>query len=241
MGCRKMIELRIVWSPLESPAWDKLKSSNLQASILNTGTWEVRLVNYEFISVWGSLHKYSSILQSNFQFKDDHLCLTAVICLLIHISHAYDEHWISGWGFAHDVGVQCISRYEGDLVAKCYCAKHKRGWEVLDGGLKKQDQNSCKWGSDEGKSCTAFLDLLRLKYELWSQLWSSFFSESIHSLMSCWNEILNKKTLVLENLVMDFTILRHPPAIGFCQRVCKWRCGKSSNQICKQAWDSPTY
>jgi hypothetical protein len=51
MGCGKMIELRIVWSPLESPARDKLKSSNLQASILNTGTWEVRLVNYEFISV----------------------------------------------------------------------------------------------------------------------------------------------------------------------------------------------
>jgi hypothetical protein len=33
--------------------------------------------------------------------------------------------------------------------------------------------------------------------------------------MSCCNEILNKKTLVLENLVMDYTILRHPPAMGF--------------------------
>jgi hypothetical protein len=50
MGCGKMVELRIVWSPLESPAQDKLKASN-QASILKTGTWEVRLVNYEFISV----------------------------------------------------------------------------------------------------------------------------------------------------------------------------------------------
>jgi hypothetical protein len=37
--------------------------------------------------------------------------------------------------------------------------------------------------------------------------------------MSSCNEILNKKTLVLENLVMDFTILRHPLAIGFRQRV----------------------
>ncbi|XP_024971585.1 uncharacterized protein LOC112510411 [Cynara cardunculus var. scolymus] len=31
-----------------------------------------------------------------------------------------------------------ISRYEGDLVAKCYFAKHKLVWEVLDGGLKNK-------------------------------------------------------------------------------------------------------
>jgi len=30
------------------------------------------------------------------------------------------------------------SRYEGDLVAKCYFAKHKIVWEVLDGGLKNK-------------------------------------------------------------------------------------------------------
>ncbi|KAG9148446.1 hypothetical protein Leryth_016912 [Lithospermum erythrorhizon] len=30
------------------------------------------------------------------------------------------------------------SRYEGDLVAKCYFAKHKVVWEVLDGGLKNK-------------------------------------------------------------------------------------------------------
>ncbi|KAK4269529.1 hypothetical protein QN277_022675 [Acacia crassicarpa] len=30
------------------------------------------------------------------------------------------------------------SRYEGDLVAKCYYAKHKLVWEVLDGGLKNK-------------------------------------------------------------------------------------------------------
>ncbi|XP_054779893.1 uncharacterized protein LOC129287692 isoform X2 [Prosopis cineraria] len=30
------------------------------------------------------------------------------------------------------------SRYEGDLVAKCYYAKHKLVWEVLDGGLKSK-------------------------------------------------------------------------------------------------------
>jgi hypothetical protein len=38
MGCGKMVELRIVWSPLESPAQDKLKASN-QASILKT--WDM--------------------------------------------------------------------------------------------------------------------------------------------------------------------------------------------------------
>ncbi|KAG5523218.1 hypothetical protein RHGRI_035139 [Rhododendron griersonianum] len=31
-----------------------------------------------------------------------------------------------------------ISRHEGDLVAKCYFAKHKIVWEVLDGGLKNK-------------------------------------------------------------------------------------------------------
>ncbi|KAJ0247461.1 ATP-dependent DNA helicase [Hirschfeldia incana] len=30
------------------------------------------------------------------------------------------------------------SRYEGDLVAKCYFAKHKLVWEVLQGGLKSK-------------------------------------------------------------------------------------------------------
>lgn len=34
--------------------------------------------------------------------------------------------------------MQYKSRYEGDLVAKCYFAKHKLVWEVLDGGLKNK-------------------------------------------------------------------------------------------------------
>ncbi|WOL13885.1 hypothetical protein Cni_G22665 [Canna indica] len=33
---------------------------------------------------------------------------------------------------------ECESRYEGDLVAKCYFAKHKLVWEVLEGGLKSK-------------------------------------------------------------------------------------------------------
>ncbi|KAJ3693350.1 hypothetical protein LUZ60_008830 [Juncus effusus] len=31
-----------------------------------------------------------------------------------------------------------VSRYEGDLVGKCYFAKHKLVWEVLEGGLKSK-------------------------------------------------------------------------------------------------------
>ncbi|XP_074588128.1 uncharacterized protein LOC141844039 [Curcuma longa] len=33
---------------------------------------------------------------------------------------------------------ECVSRYEGDLVAKCYFAKRKLVWEILDGGLKSK-------------------------------------------------------------------------------------------------------
>lgn len=36
------------------------------------------------------------------------------------------------------LSLQYKSRYEGDLVAKCYFAKHKLVWEVLDGGLKNK-------------------------------------------------------------------------------------------------------
>ncbi|KAG6499868.1 hypothetical protein ZIOFF_039667 [Zingiber officinale] len=35
---------------------------------------------------------------------------------------------------------ECVSRYEGDLVAKCYLAKHKLVWEVLEGGLKSKTE-----------------------------------------------------------------------------------------------------
>eukprot|EP00250_Pteridium_aquilinum_P035023 c8478_g1_i1 orf=101-2176(+) len=33
---------------------------------------------------------------------------------------------------------ECASRYDGDLVAKCYYAKRKLVWEVLDSGLKSK-------------------------------------------------------------------------------------------------------
>ncbi|KAG6473730.1 hypothetical protein ZIOFF_067647 [Zingiber officinale] len=33
---------------------------------------------------------------------------------------------------------ECVSRYEGDLVEKCYFTKRKLVWEVLEGGLKSK-------------------------------------------------------------------------------------------------------
>ncbi|KAG6495949.1 hypothetical protein ZIOFF_043786 [Zingiber officinale] len=38
---------------------------------------------------------------------------------------------------------ECVSRYEGDLVAKCYLAKHKLVWEVLEGGFKSKIEFYC--------------------------------------------------------------------------------------------------
>ena len=34
--------------------------------------------------------------------------------------------------------LQCASRYDGDLVAKCYYAKRKLVWEVLESSLKSK-------------------------------------------------------------------------------------------------------
>ncbi|MFS7992543.1 putative armadillo-like helical protein [Helianthus anomalus] len=31
-----------------------------------------------------------------------------------------------------------VSKYEGDLLEKCYFAEHKLEWEVIDGGLKNK-------------------------------------------------------------------------------------------------------
>lgn len=42
------------------------------------------------------------------------------------------------WLLENSAVPQYKSRHEGDLVAKCYFAKHKLVWEVLDGGLKNK-------------------------------------------------------------------------------------------------------
>ena len=41
----------------------------------------------------------------------------------------------ANWNY---IGFQYVSRYEGDLVGKCYFAKHKLVWEILDGNLKNK-------------------------------------------------------------------------------------------------------
>ena len=48
---------------------------------------------------------------------------------------------MSGGQVTEELFTWCLqykSRYEGDLVAKCYFAKHKLVWEVLEGGLKSK-------------------------------------------------------------------------------------------------------
>ncbi|XP_020083117.1 uncharacterized protein LOC109706590 isoform X2 [Ananas comosus] len=60
-----------------------------------------------------------------------------------------------------------VSRYEGDLVAKCYFAKHKLVWEVLEGGLKSKieiqwsDITSLKASCSENESGTLEVVLAR--------------------------------------------------------------------------------
>jgi len=51
---------------------------------------------------------------------------------------------------------ECVSRYEGDLVAKCYYAKHKLVWEVLDGGLKSKIE--IQWSDITGIKATCAED-----------------------------------------------------------------------------------
>lgn len=48
--------------------------------------------------------------------------------------------FLKGWMIVADTSFcwQYTSRYEGDLVAKCYFAKHKLVWEILEGGLKSK-------------------------------------------------------------------------------------------------------
>ncbi|KAG6491446.1 hypothetical protein ZIOFF_052797 [Zingiber officinale] len=48
-------------------------------------------------------------------------------------------YWLSLWRSSLcSIGKQFVTRYEGDLVAKCYFAKRKLLWEFLEGGLKSK-------------------------------------------------------------------------------------------------------
>lgn len=62
---------------------------------------------------------------------------------------------------------ECVSRYEGDLVVKCYFAKRKLVWEVLEGGLKSKieiqwsDITGLKATCPENKPATLVIELSR--------------------------------------------------------------------------------
>jgi len=62
---------------------------------------------------------------------------------------------------------ECVSRYEGDLVVKCYFAKRKLVWEVLEGGLKSKieiqwsDITGIKATCPENKPSTLDIELSR--------------------------------------------------------------------------------
>lgn len=59
------------------------------------------------------------------------ICFDLSLCIFYVFSELVGyEELFRGW--------QYKSRYEGDLVAKCYFAKHKLVWEVLEGGLKSK-------------------------------------------------------------------------------------------------------
>lgn len=62
---------------------------------------------------------------------------------------------------------KCVSRYEGDLVVKCYFAKRKLVWEVLESGLKSKievqwsDITGLKATCPENKPATLVIELSR--------------------------------------------------------------------------------
>lgn len=92
-----------------SGSTDKLKASNFPASFLRIGTWEVLL---RLVS--NNLYAWNVMVNS-----------PLILCCQPDIQCILNE-------------LQYKSRYEGDLVGKCYFAKHKLVWEVLDGGLKNK-------------------------------------------------------------------------------------------------------
>ncbi|KAG6494551.1 hypothetical protein ZIOFF_049591 [Zingiber officinale] len=61
----------------------------------------------------------------------------AFSCVIIEDRDMGD--WLSLWRSSLcSIGKQFVTRYEGDLVAKCYFAKRKLLWEFLEGGLKSK-------------------------------------------------------------------------------------------------------
>ncbi|CAO2040386.1 unnamed protein product [Urochloa humidicola] len=93
-----------------------------------------------------------------------------------------------------------ISRYEGDLVAKCYFAKHKLVWEVLHDGLKSKIE--IQWSDITALKATfpeneqdGTLDLVLARPPLWQA--ASDFTDGQASLnrrhtLQCQSSLLSK-------------------------------------------------
>ncbi|KAM7266990.1 hypothetical protein ACFE04_009156 [Oxalis oulophora] len=133
---------------------------------------------------------------------------------------------IGGWEYK--------SRYEGDLVAKCYFAKHKLVWEVLDGGLKSKieiqwsDIMGLKANFPENESATLNVVLARQplffretnpqprKHTLWQA--TADFTDgqaSMHRLhfLQCPHGLLNKHFEKLIQCDMRLNFLSRQPEI----------------------------
>lgn len=109
--------------------------------------------------------------------------------------------WWVEWNF-----LQRISRYEGDLVAKCYYAKKKIVWEVLDGALKSKIE--VQWSDIEAIRATIVddqpgileIEVKDLNLYLTNNLYLFFFGGSMKKIPYGWKF----------NLV-NFVQLNQPP------------------------------
>ncbi|XLR09183.1 hypothetical protein S83_037121 [Arachis hypogaea] len=70
------------------------------------------------------------------------------------------------------------SKYEGDLVAKCYFAKHKLVWEILEGGLKSKIE--IQWSDITALKANCPEDMCSLPDSLFSSGKLILSLESIH-------------------------------------------------------------
>lgn len=103
--------------------------------------------------------------------------------------------------------MQYRSRYEGDLVAKCYFAKHKLVWEVLDGALKNKIE--IQWSdivaikanySIEGNdSLYVVVIIVSLVASYFNSICGFYINDALHSVFS-WQDSLFSLGRQIHNL-----------------------------------------
>ncbi|CAI5534808.1 unnamed protein product [Closterium sp. Naga37s-1] len=157
---------------LPAPPADKLKASNFPATRMTIGTWEVRVgggnnghpwsVKPSLNPVNGASHVLLACSFSSFHIASlasfaDALTRSLPTPLPPFIPRPFSRAPLSPLIFRpspprrpitaeaqQPEAQQRRSKYEGDLVAKCYFAKRKLVWEVLEGGLKSKVE--VQWG-----------------------------------------------------------------------------------------------